>query len=307
MRHHLLLASLVSRGTRRPPSNSKPLNSFSLSTTSIKAAMPLHIASLGSSFAAGPSIPPCVDKAAGRSGANFACLVSKRIGAHLTDLTVSGATLPNLTTDPQDCGGTVFPPQIQGLPADADVVFVLGGGNDIGYIGGLFEDTLNASWLGSLVMAVRGTGGAPLQTEILDVDGLAVRYAGVLDAIHAKAPKAQVLVVEYLTMLGSDTRPGKDVPFGADRVTHHRAVCARLLRATAKAVEGRGAWCHVVSVGEPSEGHAIGAPEPWVSGFSWKLFYAGGAYHPRAEGMKAVAELIYKKMVDLDIVKDGEL
>ncbi|KAI2633681.1 SGNH hydrolase [Hypomontagnella submonticulosa] len=270
---------------------------------------PLRIASIGSSFAAGPSIPPCVDKAARRSGANFACLVSQRTGAHLTDLAVSGATLLNLTTDPQDCDGHVFPPQIDGLPADADVVLVLGGGNDIGYIGGLFEDTLQASWLGALVMQVRGTGGAPLaQSQApLDVAGLAARYAGVLDAVHAKAPRARVLVVEYLTMLGAHTRPGKDVAFGRERVEHHKAVCARLLAATAKAVEGREDWCHIVSAGAASEDHAIGAPEPWVSGFSWKLFYAGGAYHPRAEGMKAVAEMVYKKMVELGIVKEGEL
>ncbi|KAI0382111.1 SGNH hydrolase [Hypomontagnella monticulosa] len=268
---------------------------------------PLRIASIGSSFAAGPSIPPCVDKAARRSGANFACLVSQRLGAQLTDLTVSGATLLNLTTDPQDCDGHVFPPQIQGLPADADVVFVLGGGNDIGYIGGMFEDTMQGSWLGALVMHVRGTGGAPLATAPLDVAGLAARYAGVLDAVHEKAPSAQVLVVEYLTMLGTHTRPGKDVSFSKERVEHHKAVCGRLLEATAKAVEGREAWCHVVPAGAASEDHAIGAPDPWVSGFSWKLFYAGGAYHPRAEGMKAVAELIYKKMVELDIVKEGEL
>ncbi|KAI1659992.1 SGNH hydrolase [Daldinia decipiens] len=269
--------------------------------------MPLHIANLGSSFAAGPSIPPCVDDAAGRSGANFACLVAKRAGAQLTDLTVSGAVLPNITTEPQDRGGRLFPPQIQGLPADADVVFVLGGGNDIGYIGGLFEDTLSASWLGAFVMRVRGTGGAPLATTVLDVAGLAARYGGVLDAIHEKAPRAKVLVVEYLTMLGTHTQAGTDVPFGEDRVAHHRAVCERLLEATARAVQGREAWAELVSVGAASEDHAIGAPEPWVSGFTWKLFYAGGAYHPRAEGMKAVADILYKKLVDLGIVEDGEL
>ncbi|OTB06237.1 hypothetical protein M426DRAFT_318983 [Hypoxylon sp. CI-4A] len=272
--------------------------------------MPLRLASLGSSFAAGPSIPPCVDDDAGRSGANFACLVHQRIpGATLTDLAVSGAVLPNLTTDPQDRNGHVFPPQIQGLPADSDVVFVLGGGNDVGYIGGLFDDTLNASYLGRLVRQVRGTGGAPVQTADLDVDGLASRYAGVLRAIHDKAPKARVLVVEYLTMLGTHTRAGTHVPFGEERVAHHKNVAERLLQATSKAVEQCGGdWCHLVSVGKPSEDHAIGAPDPWVSGFTWKLFHAGGAYHPRAEGMKAVADIIYKKLVELGVVQDdGEL
>ncbi|KAI1394206.1 SGNH hydrolase [Hypoxylon trugodes] len=269
----------------------------------------LRIANVGSSFAAGPSIPPCVDEAAGRSGANFACLVTKRIpGAVLTDLTVSGATLPNLTTEPQDRDGTIFPPQIEGLPEDSDVVLVLGGGNDIGYIGGLFEDTLGASWIGSIVMQVRGTGGAPVAPDNqLDVEGLAARYAEVLDALHVKAPRAQFLVVEYLTMLGQHTQARRHVPFSAERVEHHKAVAARLLEATAKAVEGREEWCHVVSVAEPSDAHAIGAPEPWVSAFTWKLFRSGGAYHPRAEGMKAVADIVYKKMVELKIVEDGEL
>ena len=45
----------------------------------------------------------------------------------------------------------------------------------------------------------------------------------------------------------------------------------------------------------------------WVSGFTWKLFYSGGAYHPCAEGMKAVADILYKRLVDLGIVEDGEL
>ncbi|KAI1774110.1 SGNH hydrolase [Hypoxylon cercidicola] len=268
--------------------------------------MPLRIASLGSSFAAGPSLPPVADKAAGRSGANFACLVSERARAHLTDLAVSGATLLNLTTDPQECGGRVFPPQVEGLPEDADVVLVLGGGNDIGYVGGIFEDTLRASWLGAVALRLAGTGGAPVQTAALDVDALAARFAGVLDAVHARAPRARVLVVEYVAVLGPDTRPGRDVPFGADRVAHHRAVCERLLEATAKAVEGREAWCHVVPVDAPSRAHAVGSEDPWVSGFTWKLFYAGGAYHPRAEGMRAVAEIVYRKMADLGIVKDDD-
>ncbi|KAL7628807.1 hypothetical protein AAE478_000322 [Parahypoxylon ruwenzoriense] len=277
----------------------------------------LRIANLGSSFAAGPAIPPVVDEVAGRSGANYACLVAQRIGggseAALTDLTVCGATLLNLLTDPQDWNGRVFAPQIEGMPTSADVVFVLGGGNDIGYIGGLFDDSFKASWLGLLVKQYRSLRGAPRllrdpDRDELSLDWLVERYGGVLDAIHAKAPDAQVLVVEYLTMLGPDVRPGVDVPFSAERVEYHKAVCARLLEATSKAVEGREAWCHVVSVGAPSESHAIGSAEPWVWGFTWGQFREGTAYHPRAEGMKAVADIIYKKLVDLGIVKDdGEL
>lgn len=268
--------------------------------------MPLHIAQIGSSFAAGPGIPPVANARASRSGANFASLLSKRIGAQLTDLTVSGATLLELLSERQD---NYFPPQIDELPTDADVVLVLGGGNDIGYIGGLFEDTIASSPfspLFRLLVKLRGKG-APVNAP-LDVDALAARYGTVLDAAHAKAPKARVLVVEYVTMLGPDVRTGKDVVFSAERVEHHRVVAKKLLEATAKAAdaEERKGWCARVSVDEPSQAHGIGSKEPWVNGFNWKSFRIGCVFHPNAEGMKAVSELVYRKFVELGLVKDGE-
>ncbi|RYP89330.1 hypothetical protein DL769_000085 [Monosporascus sp. CRB-8-3] len=257
--------------------------------------MPLHIVQIGSSFAAGPGIPPVANSKAMRSGANFACLLSRRINAELTDLSVSGATLLNLTSEPQDD----FPPQIDSMPKDADVVLVLGGGNDIGYIGGMFQDTLSSSWLGMAAAWLLGKSAPP--GDDLDTDALAARYGIVLDAIHSKVPKAKVIVVEYLTMLGPDVRPGVDVAFTPDRVEHHRAVKAKLLEATVKATEERAPWCERVSVDKPSRGHGIGSKDPWVNGFSWKLFHAGSAYHPNANGMKAVSEIVYNKFVELGL------
>lgn len=292
--------------------------------------MPLHIAQIGSSFAAGPGIRPVVDSRAMRSGANFASLLRQRLedegdrGARLTDLSVSGATLLQLVSERQ---ADRFAPQIDLLPADADVVLVLGGGNDIGYIGGLFEDTLAAApW--PLRILARALGkGAPVNAP-LAVDALAARYGAVLDAAHARAPRARVLVVEYLTMLGPDVRPAGseeseggsesesesgaavNVAFGADRVAHHRGVAARLLQATARAADApeRRAWCARVDVDAPSRAHGVGSPEPWVNGFHWGLFRAGVAFHPNAEGMKAVSELVYRKLVELGLVgkKSGE-
>ncbi|KAI0446771.1 SGNH hydrolase-type esterase domain-containing protein [Xylaria telfairii] len=268
---------------------------------------PLRIASLGSSFAAGPSIAPVENDSAGRSGANYAHLVAERVAGSLTDLSVCGATLLHLLDTPQHAGGKLFPPQIEDLPADSDVVLVLGGGNDIGYIGGIFEDTLHRSWPGSLLLYLQAADPdreAKAQLQ-LDMDGLIRRYATVLDAIHRKAPNAYVLVVEYQAVLGPDTRPNEDVVFGADRIEHHREVAARLLEATQEAVRGREEWCSTVGIGEASERHAVGAENPWISGFTWKLFYQGGAYHPRPEGMVAIADLVYAKMVELGLASDS--
>ena len=270
--------------------------------------MPLRIASLGSSFAAGPTIQPEEDRSAGRSGANYAHLVAARVGGRLTDLSVCGATLLHLLDTPQYAGGQRFAPQIEDLPADSDVVLVLGGGNDIGYIGGIFQDTLSNSLLGNLLLYFRSTeSGQEAAAQLqLDVDGLAERYATVLDAIHRKAPEAHVLVVEYQAVLGPDTRPREDVVFNADRIAHHREVARRLLEATHKAVLGREEWCSTVSVAEQSEAHAVGAEDPWINGFTWKLFREGGAYHPKREGMSAIADLVQNKMLQLGLVNQDQ-
>ena len=63
----------------------------------------MHIVALGSSFAAGPSIPPQTHAAARRSSNNYASLLSRGIpGSKLTDLSASGATLLNVLNEPQE-------------------------------------------------------------------------------------------------------------------------------------------------------------------------------------------------------------
>lgn len=95
-----------------------------------------HVVSLGSSFAAGPSIEPVADPNALRSKRNYAALLAQRLGARHTDLTVSGATTANVLHEPQvpyphrwwHGRATPFPPQIEGVPADADLVTITIGG-----------------------------------------------------------------------------------------------------------------------------------------------------------------------------------
>jgi lysophospholipase L1-like esterase len=261
----------------------------------------LKLASFGSSFASGPTIPPVVCPPAGRSGSNYAHLLAARLGATLTDTSVWSATLLNLFRDPQDIAGAHFPPQIDNMPADADVVLVLGGGNDINYIGGLFDDSVAAYALGRLALAaMRLFGASPFSdlvaaaADLPSEEELGERYGAVLDAVHAKAPVAQVVVVEYLTMLGHDVRPGVDVPFSAERVEHHRGVAAKLYRATVAATDQRSEWCLRVPVTEMSEQHGIGSKQPWVLGL--RMSNLNASYHPTAEGMKAIADILYETL-----------
>ena len=95
-----------------------------------------HVVSLGSSFAAGPSIEPEVDANALRSGRNYAALLAKRMGARHTDISVSGATTANVLSVPQrpfqlpwwNRTAPYIPPQIDGVPADADLALITIGG-----------------------------------------------------------------------------------------------------------------------------------------------------------------------------------
>lgn len=273
---------------------------------------PIHIVNLGSSFAAGPGIPPQIESAAKRSGANYAHLLASRLpGTKLTDLSVSGATLINILEQPQKAllGRGTFPVQLDKVPSDADVVLILGGGNDLGYIGDLILDSLRSySSIFRLMLSVYSwsKGGASAgATDKLDGDELTERYGKVLDAIHAKAPKACVFVIEYLTLLGSDTRPGADVPLSATSIARHQGVAEQLRLATARAVTGREAWCTRIAAAEPSWDHGVGSKEPWVVGFGMGCLWRKEAwYHPNAEGMKVVAEMVYKKLEDDGIV-DG--
>src|SRR3954470_1574461 len=57
-----------------------------------------RIAALGSSYAAGPGIEPVADRRAHRSARNYPQLLAERLGAALTDLTVSGATTETITS-----------------------------------------------------------------------------------------------------------------------------------------------------------------------------------------------------------------
>ncbi|KAJ4418580.1 hypothetical protein N0V82_005466 [Gnomoniopsis sp. IMI 355080] len=282
--------------------------------------MPFHIVSLGSSFAAGPGIPPQINKAAMRSGSNYAHVLANRLisdggAVKLTDLTVSGATLLNVLQEPQTSRGQTFPAQVDHVPGNADVVLITGGGNDLGYIGDLILDSLKTYRGFRLLLRMynllfkRGGGLLPggantsNNNDKLDQAALTERYGKVLDAIHAKAPSAHVVVVEYLTLLGADAQPGVDVPLSAEGVGRHQAVAERLRIATGRAISGREAWCSRISVAEPSWSHGLGSKVPWVFGFGLGCLWRGQLwYHPNAAGMEAVAEMVHGKLEEIGVL-----
>lgn len=267
----------------------------------------LRIASLGSSFAAGPGIPPQIEPlSAARSGQNYPHLLAKELDADLTDLSVSGATLLNITVDPQTAlsGNDIFPPQILAVPEDADIITVTAGGNDIGYIGNMIQDAASATMLGSAAIAlVQGVKSITsifsrptVQTTTpLSPEELAERLGDTLDQIHARAPKARIYLVEYVAVLGPSTKPRIDIPFNQERIDYHSQVASTLQNSFAVATATRSDWCERVPIHELSLKHALGSDEPWVGGFDlYSVVQKGPVLHPNLDGMKAVAGILFE-------------
>lgn len=259
----------------------------------------MHIASLGSSFAAGPSIPPQTNAAARRSGANYPSLLAQGLGAQLTDLSASGATLLNVLNEPQQTLLANLPPQLDGLPADVDIVTLTAGGNDLGYSAGMIGDAaqltiddkeLLGAMLEGMGLKKEGVVGAVGADEVRE------RFIRIIDAIKAKAPKARIFLVEYLAVFGHESVEAEDQPLGREKVEKYRVMAGELVRAYREAAAQR-VGVEVVNVSEMSEGHAIGSKEPWMTGFTAKMLLGGGAiYHPNAAGHRAVADELLRRV-----------
>jgi len=279
----------------------------------------MHIAALGSSFAAGPSIPPQQTStpaaaAARRSAANYASLLTASLpGAKLTDLSASGATLLNVLSDPQETLLATLPPQLEGLPADVDVVTLTAGGNDLGYSAGMIGDAATGTVRDEGVLGVvlggmglgrgdgDGDGGGDGEDGIVGVskDEVASRFVRVIDAIKTRAPQARIFLVEYLAVFGPATGCADDQPLNEVRVEVYRALARDLKDAYGLAAERRrGVGVEVVGVADLSEReHALGSAEPWVTGFTVEGLMGGGApFHPNAEGHRGVARVLEERV-----------
>lgn len=249
------------------------------------------VAALGSSFAAGPTIEPVVDVAAMRSSRNYPHLLAAALGAHLVDLTVSGATTANILHTPQQTQtGAEFAPQLAGLPEHADLVTVTAGGNDLRFIGSM----LAVAWSShdpdgpvAQMLAQGQPAGVPVVTEA-DVRAAAQGLAAIVAGVRERAPQARVLLVDYLTVVTPQTPTGDGSPFTAAELAGFLLVQDALVRVYEETAVSSGA--ELVAVSAISTDHGLGSTSPWVSGFRADLATTAGSFHPNADGMRAVAD-----------------
>lgn len=260
-----------------------------------------HIVALGSSFAAGPGIAPIIDRTAWRSGNNYAHLLAKKLDARLTDVTSSGATLLNILDQPQKHMLSSSPPQLEGLPPDATIVMLTAGGNDMGYIGGMVMDAVKASLHSVPILGELFPPDQHEQEEHLNVDQVVDRFVKVIDGIRSRAAQATIYLVEYLTVLGPDAKPGAENPLTQEQIRHHRNMAQSLAQAYQATATLR-PEVKLVKMVERSQDHGVGSANPWMCGFTTSMLLGGvmsqggWVYHPNSQGHEVMAEALYEQI-----------
>jgi lysophospholipase L1-like esterase len=249
---------------------------------------------LGDSYTAGPGIPSQSTWPAGcrRSDHDYPQLVNATLrAATFRDMSCSGATTASMAGAQQTMTGGSNPAQLSALTTETTLVTLGIGGNDVGF----------AEVLGT---CARVSGREPAGSACRDYyrrsgrDELADRVAAVapkvgatLRAIARRAPRAEILVVGYPSIL-PDSGPGcfPRIPFSPRDVAYLRQIEQALNAVLATRAAQAGAV--FVDTYRPSVGHDICASPSarWVE--SLVLTSPAAPMHPNVRGMRSSADAV---------------
>jgi lysophospholipase L1-like esterase len=217
---------------------------------------------LGDSFTAGPLIPNQIGQPAGcaRSDHNYPSYVAAAIGTpRLTDRSCSSATTVHMTS-PQAVTLGSNPPQFDGLGTDTGLVTIGIGGNDVGLVGAAVR-CLELGTLAPTGTACRSNFATPGGGDRLvdQIAATAPKIAATLQGIHARAPRARVLIVGYPAVAPRDgTSCYPLVPLSDDDLAYLEGMLRRtnaMLAAQAAANDAE-----YVDTYEDSTGHDVCKP-----------------------------------------------
>ncbi|MCT2400969.1 SGNH/GDSL hydrolase family protein [Novosphingobium mangrovi (ex Huang et al. 2023)] len=243
---------------------------------------------IGSSYAAGPLLPPSKPGAPARCGQslnNYPTLLAERFGMVLVDRSCSGATTDHVLGPWGD-----IPPQIESVTPETRLVTVTIGGNDLSYVGNLFSATcaFNAKALAASgakpkpCKAVRVPTEADYQRDEKQLNEIARRVRNV-------APKARLIFVQYLTPLPAAGALCAVTPVSPEDAAIIREIGRRLAEITDRVALGNGAL--VIEMNAASSTHTPCDPEPWMigapQGYDGKQ---GLQWHLNKAGMQATAD-----------------
>jgi lysophospholipase L1-like esterase len=255
----------------------------------VVAATPQEYVSLGDSYTAGPFIPLQIPPfGCLKSNNNYPHLTARNLGLALTDPSCSGAETEDMTS-PQDVDPDgPNPPQFDSLTKKTRIVTLQIGGNDIGF-SSIARDCTSTTNEGTPCQDRYVHDG---RDEISErIQATAPKVAAVLQGIHARSPKARVLVVNYASIL-PDEGPGcwpqmpitdGDVPYVRAKQKELNAMMAAEAAANAAEVID---W-YTASIGHDAcKPPVIRWVEPVVP------VNAAAPIHPNLGGMIGASELL---------------
>jgi lysophospholipase L1-like esterase len=255
-----------------------------------------HYVAMGSSFAAGPGVTTPADtppNRCNRSADNYPRQVAARLGLSLTDVSCGGATTGHILG-----AWNELPPQIDALRRDTKLVTITIGGNDVGYIAGLFAASCGARPETAMCkgFAARRSGPLPIIDETAWT-ALDARLNQIAAEVRTRSPMARLVFADYLTIVRVKG-PCDAVPLDRTQMKIARKKAARLAAMTAQAA--RRASATIIRASRLSMRHNACAKSPWMNGFpdaNSPPTFVG--YHPNLAGMTAVADSI-ARAVHLD-------
>lgn len=248
--------------------------------------------SLGDSYAAGPLIPDQVNLGCLRSDHNYPSLTAASLGSSaFADASCSGATTDDMTQSQANGPITVNSPQFDALGSGDSLVTLTIGGNDIGFVNIILTcatESLLSPFGDPCTQHYTAGGTDQLAAQI---NATAPKVAAVLQAIHQRAPQAEVVVVGYPDILpeyNNGCWPLEPIAYGD--VSYLRATEKRLNAMLAATAAANGA--HYVDTYTPTIGHDI-CKLPGTKWFEGLIPLAAAApFHPNAKGEAAMAAAV---------------
>lgn len=244
---------------------------------------------LGDSYTSSPRTGNQAGPPAGcdRSDNNYPHLVAAALKpAEFVDVSCSGAATGNMTAEQKTTNGT-NPPQLDAVNSNTTLVTLGIGGNDVGFIG-LAKDCATLNQNNSPCRAKLTAGGNDQLAE--RISAVAPKIADVLRRIHAKAPRARVIVVGYPTVLPDGPGCWPFLPLAADDVAYLRDSEAKLNDMLAAQARARRAG--FADTATPSKGHDMCAKTgtKWVEDLVPTT--RAQSLHPNANGERAMADAV---------------
>lgn len=250
------------------------------------SAVQSNYVAIGSSFAAGPGDGRIVDRGCLRTGDNYPSRVAEQLDLTLIDVTCSGSTAAELVTGDDKSRRR---PQVEAVDANTELVTITTGGNDIDFVGRLItEACTNMVALG--VMPSCGSGRLPPEAPTpADYARLESSLVSAVDAIKARAPQAEVVIVDYAPVVSVNAPMCPQLPLAPWNVVQEAQI-ADAMSAVNRRVADRTGAAHVVTTDLADE-HSVCGREPWARGFG-----KGVAFHPNAAGKAGIADLVVESV-----------